>query len=97
MWAMRKLLVHPKHKILNWIWKSNLLPKIKIFFWLAIREALPICEFLITRRLEITNCGVSPKLPLIEVLMITKQRYWLLIELSDRLKLIKHQMKIFQA
>ena len=32
--------------------------------------------------------------------MITNQGYWLLmvkIELSDRLKLIKHQMKIFQA
>ena len=43
---------------------------------------------------------VSPRVPLIEVLMITNQGYWLLmvkIELSDRLKLIKHQMKIFQA
>ena len=32
--------------------------------------------------------------------MITNQDYWLLmvnIELSDRLKLIKHQMKIIQA
>ena len=32
--------------------------------------------------------------------MITKQGYWLLMvkdELSDRLKLIKHQMKIIQA
>ena len=32
--------------------------------------------------------------------MITNQGYWLLmvnIELSDRLKLIKHQMKIIQA
>ena len=32
--------------------------------------------------------------------MITNQGYWLLmvnIELSDRLKLIKHQMKILQA
>ena len=32
--------------------------------------------------------------------MITYQSYWLLmvkIELSDRLKLIKHQMKILQA
>ena len=32
--------------------------------------------------------------------MITNQCYWLLmvnIESSDRLKLIKHQMKIFQA
>ena len=43
---------------------------------------------------------VSPRVPLIEVLMITNQGYWLLmvkIELSDRLKLIKHQMKILQA
>ena len=30
-WTMRKLLVHPKHKILNWIWKLNLLSKIKVF------------------------------------------------------------------
>ena len=22
-WAMRKALVHPRHKILNWIWKLN--------------------------------------------------------------------------
>ena len=32
--------------------------------------------------------------------MITNQDYWLLIvkvELNDRLKLIKHQMKILQA
>ena len=32
--------------------------------------------------------------------MITNQGYWLLmikVELSDRLKLIKHQMKIIQA
>ena len=32
--------------------------------------------------------------------MMTKQGYWLLmvkIEFSDRLKLIKHQMKILQA
>ena len=32
--------------------------------------------------------------------MITNQGYWLLMvkdELSDRLKLIKHQMKIIQA
>ena len=37
--------------------------------------------------------------PLAEVLMITYQGYWLLIvkvELSDGLKLIKHQMKIIQ-
>ena len=38
--------------------------------------------------------------PLVEVLMITNQSYWLLmvkIELSDRLKVIKRQMKILQA
>ena len=43
---------------------------------------------------------VNPRVPLIEVLMITNQGYWLLMvkdELSDRLKLIKHQMKIIQA
>ena len=43
---------------------------------------------------------VSRMVTLIEVLMITNQGYWLLmvsIELSDRLKLIKHQMKIFQG
>ena len=43
---------------------------------------------------------VSPRVPLIEVLMITNQGYWLLmvnIELIDRLKLIKYQMKIFQG
>ena len=36
---------------------------------------------------------VSPMIPLVEVLMITNQGYWLLmvnIELSDRLKFIKH-------
>ena len=43
---------------------------------------------------------VSPRVPLIEVLLITNLGYWLLmvkIELSDRLKIINHQMKIFQA
>ena len=38
--------------------------------------------------------------PLVEVLKITNQGYWLLMvkdELSDRLKSIKHQMKIIQA
>ena len=55
-WAMRKPLVHPRYKILNWIWKLNLVSKIKVFLWLAISETLPTCEFLIIRRLEITNC-----------------------------------------
>ena len=46
------------------------------------------------------NPFVSPKVPLVEVLTITNQGYWLLmvnIELSDRLQLIKHQMKIIQV
>ena len=47
--------MHPKHKILNWIWKLNLPPKIKVFLWLTIRKALPTCDFLISRQLEITN------------------------------------------
>ena len=41
--------------------------------------------------------GVSLIVPLVEVLMITNQSYWLLmvkVELSNRLKLINHQMKI---
>ena len=44
--------------------------------------------------------SVNLRVLLVEVLMITNQGYWLLmvkIELSDRLKLIKHQMKILQA
>ena len=43
---------------------------------------------------------VNSRVPLIEVLIITNQGYWLLmvnIELCDKLKLIKHQMKIIQA
>ena len=43
---------------------------------------------------------ISPRVPLVEVLMITNQGYWLLMvkdEFSDRLKLIKHQMKIIHA
>ena len=43
---------------------------------------------------------VGPMVPLVEVLMITNQGYWSLmvkVELSDRLELIKHQMKILQA
>ena len=54
-WAMRKSLVHHKHRILNWIRKLNLLSKIKVFLWLVLREALPTCDFLIARKLEITN------------------------------------------
>ena len=41
---------------------------------------------------------VSSKVPIIEVLMITNQSYWLLmvnIMLSNRFKLIKHQMKTY--
>ena len=43
---------------------------------------------------------VSPIVVLVEVSIITNQGYWLLMvkdELSDRLKLIKYQMKIIQA
>ena len=43
---------------------------------------------------------VNPMTPLVEVWIITNQCYWLLmvkIELSDRLKVIKHQMEILQA
>ena len=35
--------------------KINLMRKIKFFLWLALRGALPTCEFLITRILDITN------------------------------------------
>ena len=48
---MRKSLSHLDPKF---IWKLNLLSKIKIFQWLVIRDILPY-EFLIARRLEITN------------------------------------------
>ena len=44
-----------------------------------------------------SKVAISPRVPLVEVLMITNQGYWLLMvkdELSDRLKLIKHHMKI---
>ena len=54
-WTMRKPLVHPRNKILSWIWKLNLMPKIKFFLWLVLRKALPTCECLNARRLEITN------------------------------------------
>ena len=55
---------------------------------------------LVEHKIVCTMVCVSPRVPLVEVLMITNQGYWLLmvkIELSDRLKLIKHQMKILQA
>ena len=52
---MRKALTHPRSKLLNWIWKLKLLPKIKIFLWLLIRNALPTCDFLIAKKLEIPN------------------------------------------
>ena len=44
------------------------------------------------------NKTISPRLQLIEVLMIKNKGYWLLIidiEMGDRLKLIKSQMNIF--
>ena len=52
------------------------------------------------RKIGIIMASVSLRVPLIEVLMIPNQGYWLLmvkIELSNRLKLIKYQMKIFQV
>ena len=54
-WAMRKPLVHPRNKILSWIWNLSLMSKINFFLWLVLREALPTCECLIARRLEIRN------------------------------------------
>ena len=45
-----------------------------------------------------TTC-VSPRVPLVEVLMITNQGYLSImvnIELNDRFKFIKHQMKIIK-
>ena len=36
------------------VWLS-LLPKIKFFLWLVITDVLPTCEFLIVRRMKITN------------------------------------------
>ena len=47
--------MHHRHKTLNWIWKLKLLPKIKFFLLLVLREALPKCQFLIPKKLEITN------------------------------------------
>lgn len=66
IWAMRNLLVHYNHKILNWMWKLNLLPNIKVFLWLTIREALSTSELIIVRRVEIINtcylCNQSSKI-----------------------------------
>ena len=55
IWAMRKPSNHLQSNILNWIWKLKLLPKIKIFLWLIIRNALPTCEFLSIRNIEFPN------------------------------------------
>ena len=52
---MRKPSSHPRSKILNWIWKLKLLPKIKFFLWLVIRGALSTYEFLSIRKMEIPN------------------------------------------
>ena len=40
---MRRALTHPRSKLLNWIWKLKLLPKIKFFLWLVIRNVIPTC------------------------------------------------------
>lgn len=53
--AMRKCTVHPKHKMLNWIRKLSLLPKIKIFLWLLLRQVIHSCDFPIVRKLGIKN------------------------------------------
>ena len=54
-WAIKKPIVHPRYKIFKWIWKSNVLSKMKVFQWLTIRETPLTCECLIARRLEMTN------------------------------------------
>ena len=54
-WTMRKPSSHPRSKMLNQIWKLKLLPKIKFFLLLVIRNSLPTCEFLVVRRIEIPN------------------------------------------
>ena len=54
-WVMRKSLMHQRNKILGWIWKLNLMPKINFFLWLVLREALPTSDCLVVRRLEITK------------------------------------------
>ena len=69
-------------------------------YYLHMFELVEICIMQLFLDYWFEGDIVSPRVPLIEVLMITNQGYWLLmvnIELSDRLKLIKHQMKIFQA
>ena len=54
-WAIRKPLMHPRSKIPHWIWNLNLMAKLNFFLWLVIRNALLTCEFLIARRMEISN------------------------------------------
>lgn len=43
---------HPKAKILNTIWRLNLLPRIKLFTWKLIRKKL-------STRLELKNIGLN--------------------------------------
>ena len=45
-WAIRNPSSHPRSKILNWIWKLKLLPKIKFVLWLVVRNTLPTCDSL---------------------------------------------------
>ena len=52
-WVMRKPSSHPRSKMLKWIWKLNLLPKIKFFLWLVVRDAFPTCKFLSSRKIDI--------------------------------------------
>ena len=67
---------------------------------IMVSSSFPSCYVMYHGTLLIDLRSVSPRVPLIEVLMIKNRGYWLLmvnIELSDRLKLIKNQMKILQA
>ena len=48
-WTMRRALTYPRSKLLNCIWKSKLLPKIKNFLGLVIRNVIPTHDFLIAR------------------------------------------------
>ena len=53
--VMIKALTHPRSKLLNWIWRLKLLPKIKIFLWLVIRNALSTSDFLSAKRLVLKD------------------------------------------
>lgn len=50
----------------EWIWKLNIPNKIKIFFWRALKNSLPVCTLLQRRGVDIINvcpvCDGSRKL-----------------------------------